>query len=129
MSTEPDVAREREGRNLGLLWLGLAIAPVAWALQLVASDLFVELGCRSLSSLHGWLIAITIVSAVAGAIGLLAAISARGRVGDDHDHANGTSGDRAMFMAMGGILGSSLFLLLILLGGFLPGFFLRSCGS
>jgi hypothetical protein len=128
-SAAPDaVPAAREGERLGALWFGLLGAPAAWAVQLVALDAFVELGCSSggFSSLGALVIVITIGAAIVGAAALWTAWSCR-RTFAGREEA-GATGERASFMATVGLACSGLFLLLILLSGLVPRLFLTTCG-
>ncbi len=101
-----------------LVWFGLLAAPAAWTVQLVVGSEVEETACaaggRQFSiDTSAWHLALTAgpaALALAGtAVAGLAALAVRRGRGD----ARG----RVEFLAIAGVLGSFLFLVLILLGG------------
>jgi len=116
------------------LWFGLLGPPMAWGANLVLGDLIFELGCapgvRTVRgrhqilglSLDAWAYIetafLTAVIIAAGLSALWAWRRVRGR--------RGIAVDRAKALALGGIA-SSLFYVTLLLFGFLPELFLRTC--
>lgn len=134
----PTVAELREeagGRppdtvsHLFALWFSLLGPPIAWAIQLVLSDGFSELGCRAggFSTQALVLIAITVVTAAVSVLaGVLALrnVHALRRDGVERE----TSRQRIEFMAEGGVVSSVLFTLLIVMGGMVPRLILKVCG-
>ncbi len=100
-----------------LLWFGLLGAPLAWTAQLVVGYGVEEANCspagESWSLGQPWQIGIT---ATAAAIALAAGLGAFTVWRDLRRHDHDPSG-RLGFMAAGGLLVSSVFLVLIVLGG------------
>jgi hypothetical protein len=111
------------------LWFAILGAPVAWAVQLALGDMFSELGCEA-GGFSGIRFVLLGISAVATAVGAWALVVAwrshRAMLAVELDD---VPRERATFMALGGILVSVLFLLVIVLGGFAPHLFLEVCGS
>jgi hypothetical protein len=111
------------------LWFAILGAPIAWAIQLALGDMFSELGCEAggFGGLSLVLLGISVLATAVGAWALLVAWrSHRTMMAVELDD---VPRERATFMALGGILVSSLFLLVIVMGGFAPHLFLRVCGS
>jgi hypothetical protein len=111
------------------LWFGILGGAFAWAVQLALGDMFSELGCEAggFGGLSIVLIAITVVAAAVAAWALVVAWRAHAamRAGGRED----IPFERAAFMALAGVLSSSLFLLLIVMGGIVPHLFLETCGA
>lgn len=110
------------------LWFGVLAGPAAWATQLALGDLFSELGCESggfdgLTLVLLLLAVLTVAVAVAALVVALMSLRRVERAGEAAAHA-----ERTRFMAFIGILSSSLFILLIAVGGFVPHLFLGTCG-
>jgi hypothetical protein len=116
--------------QLFALWCSLLGPPAAWAIQLVLSDGFSELGCRAggFSSQPLVLLAITIATAAISVFAGLLALRGLRRVRRT-DGERETPRQRAEFMAEGGIVSSVLFTLLILMGGVVPHLVLQVCGA
>jgi hypothetical protein len=116
------------------LWFGLLGPPLAWAANLILGDMIFELGCsrgvqphRILGlSLDFWALlqtgATAAVSAVAGALAYRAWQRLR------REETETVAVGRARAMAIAGMVSGGLYLLLIGFG-FLPVFFLRTCGT
>lgn len=101
-----------------LLLHGLLAAPVAWAVQLVVGYGLAEAECSPAGVRVGfdsmtWQIVVTALTAAYALSGLAVA----GRLALEEHRRDGDERGRIAFMATGGILVSSIFLLLILLGG------------
>jgi hypothetical protein len=101
-----------------LLWFGLLGAPLAWAGQLVVGYGVEEADCSAGSMRWGiesgtWELALTIATALVGALACAAAVLMLVRVRRREPDLQG----RVEFMAAGGILVSAVFLVLIVLGG------------
>jgi hypothetical protein len=106
------------GRGERLLpWAGLLAAPLAWAFYLVAGYGLEEVDC-SRGSMHwgldgrAWEAAVTIVAASVALAGLAAAAWTRRRAERGSDPRG-----RLGFLSTWGLLGSPLFLLVIVVGG------------
>jgi hypothetical protein len=111
------------------LWFGILGGAVAWAAQLAFGDMFSELGCEAggFGGLSLVLLLISLAAAIVAAWALLVAWRAHAtlRSSERED----IPFERASFMAVAGILSSSLFLLVIVMGGFVPHLFLETCGA
>jgi hypothetical protein len=111
------------------LWFAILGAPIAWAVQLALGDMFSELGCEAggFGGLSLVLLLISLAAAVVAAWALFVAWRAhatlRSNAREDIPF------ERASFMAVAGILSSSLFLMVIVMGGFIPHLFLETCGT
>ncbi|MGH7618540.1 MAG: hypothetical protein ACREPM_15075 [Gemmatimonadaceae bacterium] len=116
------------------LWLGLFLAPVAWAVAWGAGYLVVARSCEGDNGLHftgvagvRWVdLGIAAVMACVGVAGLLTAIGSV-RIAR-RTHAPNVWWGRELFMASAGVIGSSLFLggtLLLLV----PPFVLNVCNQ
>ena len=114
-----------EARELLRLWLGFLAAPVAWALQLQTTYALVPKACddHTLAPLH---VSSAVFLAVAVA-GLWIAWRNWQLVGQGWPSAEeGGSASRARFMAVLGMLSSSLFVLLIV-AQWIPVLFIDPC--
>lgn len=123
-----------ETRQSILLWIGILVPPLAWAVHLVVAGDVAELVClpgaagSGRGSVYGLDIEVFVVLLTA-ALALVALASGaasyscwrRLRASPAY-----TTGSRAQWMARAGILVSALFLLSIVIG-FLPVVFLRDC--
>jgi hypothetical protein len=119
-----------ERRGSWLLWAGVLTGPAAWSLQLVVNYNLEELACASANQDPGRLLGLgvetvvmltNILLAVATLLAGGAALHCR-RVGAKVE----STGDRAAWMAVAGVMSSALFLIIIL-AGFAPPFFLSVC--
>jgi hypothetical protein len=109
-------------RGIALLWLGLFLAPAAWAIDLQVSYAIVWWVC-----LHGrsWILDVVSVSTLLIALGGFFAAWAswrdvRERPVEDRSFA------RARYMALSGVVLSGFFVLLIIATA-IPNFFLGAC--
>jgi hypothetical protein len=101
-----------------LLLHGLLAAPLAWAVQLVVGYGLAEADCSAAGVRFGfdsttWQIVLTALAAAYALSGLAVA----GWLAYEEWRRDGDERGRIAFMATGGILVSTIFLLLILLGG------------
>jgi hypothetical protein len=99
-----------------LQWIGLLAAPLAWAVQLVAgfgaSLAACSAGGRDVS-LVPWELALTAAAAAVAVAGQVAAVAAWRAT----RHADSPPVSRVHFFADAALLGNTLFLVMILLGG------------
>ncbi len=112
-----------------LLWFGVAVAPAAWTAQLVLGSEVEETACaaggRQFSiDTSAWHLALTAGPALLALAGIGVAANAALAVRRGRADARG----RVEFLAIAGILGSFLFLVLILLGG-IAALFLDQCSQ
>jgi hypothetical protein len=113
------------GVGLGALWFGLLAAPLAWSAQLMADYALIAHSCFPATGQRDTLLypsvatIVLVVSALAivtGIAGIVVAARSYGRVGGQHEsdrqqfHDAPIAVGRARFMALTGILASSLFL-------------------
>ena len=111
------------------LWFGILGAPFAWAVQLALGDLFSELGCEA-GGFGGLNLVLLGISLVAAAVAVWAlVVAARAHRTMRLEPLDDVPTERASFMALSGVLSSSLFLLVIVLGGFAPHLFLEVCSA
>ncbi len=122
----------RSPRSLGL-WFGVFGPPAAWAAQVLLGDALYEFGCapgftpRDVLGVPFEVVALlvtAVLAATASAAGFVAAAAWR-RLGREREEA-APSWIRARAMALGGMVSSGLFTLLIAFG-FLPPLILRGC--
>jgi hypothetical protein len=114
-------------RALALAWFGILGPPAAWAAQLLLSDAFAEVGCEAggFSSISLVLVVITVAAlAIAVAAGVVALVGFRRTRSSDDD---GARLERMRFMTLLGCMSSALFVVLIVLGGFVPHLLLSTC--
>jgi hypothetical protein len=112
---------------LALAWFGILGPPAAWAVQLLISDAFAEVGCEAggFSSISLVLVVITVATlAVAVAAGIVAFVRFRQTRARDDGPARL---ERMRFMALLGCMSSGLFIVLIFLGGIVPHLVLSTC--
>jgi hypothetical protein len=113
-----------QGRGLLALWAGLLLPPFAWFLNLQLSYMLVPWACVTGQQfiLHVVTLAMLLLAASGGVI----AWRTWRRVG--HDWPNEAAGvvPRSRFMAVGGLLSSVLFCLVIVAQG-IPSFILSGC--
>ena len=115
----------QSGVGLGALWFGLLAAPLAWSAQLMADYALIAHSCFPSTGQRDTLLypsaaaIVLIVSALAilaGIAGIVVAALSYRRVGGDHAadrtqvHDAPIGVGRARFMALAGILASTLFL-------------------
>jgi hypothetical protein len=124
-----DVAK-REARGSAALWFGVLAGPAAWSLQVLIGYGAEEIACSSGSQteeLAGIGIETLIVAANAAltAITLVALVVSARRFQIDR-RGDPTTGARATWMGLAGVMVSVLFLV-VLLSGFVPMLFLTTC--
>ena len=137
MSAPPLVSEgmERNSVSIGALWFGLLGGPVAWTLQLfvdyplVAHYCFPDAARRiepMIDSLHLLVIVTSAIALLVALLALTTAVRSWRASGASLDNARSDSTDaapplgRVRFMAMGGILASSLTIVgIVLHGGFI----------
>lgn len=115
--------RWSDSRTLRSLWLGLGLAPLAWAVNLQASYSVSALGCTTT-----WLVVMHLVTVAAlSGCGLGAWISWKNwhATGEGPEH-EGTRRGRSRFMAISGLLFSGYFGLAIL-AQWIPTFVIEPC--
>ena len=113
------------GVSLGALWFGLLAAPLAWSAQLmvdyalIAHTCFPATAMRDsplLPSAHGIVLGVSVLAIIVGIAGIAVAARAYARSGGHHEsdrqqfHDAPIATGRARFMALTGMLASSLFL-------------------
>jgi len=113
-----------EPRGIALLWIGGLAGPLAWFLHQQVSYGLATLNCAATATLvlHA-MTAVALLIALAGAG--IAWMSWRRTGGEWPARSDGTVA-RSRFMALGGLLLSALFFLVIVAQG-LPNFFLSPC--
>ena len=110
------------------LLFGLLGAPVGWSVHLLASYLFVTLGCAGvLTAPLTWLIAASVTSGFITALAGISAFRSWKRLRAAHQAGNPPRDDAALLMSRTGFLLSAMFLLGIVLAG-IPPLVLGSCG-
>ena len=129
MAERVQTARDERGwfsspAGIGLLWLGLLAAPVAWALDLTISYAIVKWTCGSQHTfvLH-LMTAMTLLMTAAGAA---ASWSALQRAPDEASDDGPRPIDRGRFMALLGLVSSAVFALAIV-GNQIPRLLLDAC--
>jgi hypothetical protein len=121
-----------ERRESLLLWVGVLTGPAAWSLQLLVNYNLEELACAPANQDPGRLLGLGVETIVAFTNILLAVATLLAGVAALHCRRvnakapAGTTGDRAAWMAVAGVMTSILFLIIIL-AGFAPPFFLSVC--
>jgi hypothetical protein len=130
MTTDTATRRRRPPAGPLALWFGILGAAAAWAAQLSLGDMVAELGCEAGGPSTAIQVALLVISALATVVAAWALVVAwRANVELRDATGEGVPVERASFMALAGVLSSSLFLLLIVLGGFAPHLFLETCGA
>lgn len=125
-----------ETRQSLLLWFGILAAPLAWTAQVVIAPDLSEILCypgaegSGRGELYGiglepFLFTLTAAMTLVAIAGVAVSYSCRRRLSRSED---ATTGRRASWMALAGILVSTLFLIAIVVG-FFPMLFLESCRS
>jgi hypothetical protein len=123
-----------ETRRSLLLWFGVLAAPLAWTAQVIIAPDVAEILCypgaehsgRALVygvALESFLFALTAVVALVGLAGIVVSWRCLRALKSNPD---GTPAHRATWMALAGVLVSSLFTIAIVVG-FIPLFFLNAC--
>lgn len=118
-------ARDAASVGLGALWFGLLAAPLAWSAQLmvdyalIAHACFPDAAMRDvpiLASARTIVLAVSALAILAAVAGIVVATRSYGRAGGHHEsdrqqfHDAPIPEGRARFMALAGVLASSLFL-------------------
>ena len=113
------------GVSLGALWFGLLAAPIAWSDQLMVDYALIAHSCFPatmmrdvplFASARGIVLGVSALAIIVGIAGLVVAVRAYARIGGHHEsdrqqfHNAPVAEGRARFMALMGILASSLFL-------------------
>lgn len=98
-------------RREWLLWIGLLLPPVAWAVQMEALYLTSDYGCAMMNFLWNHVAAAS--GLVLSLIGLAVSWSEWGRLGRASDDEGGTPVSRKRFMTVLGLLTGVLFSVLI----------------
>jgi hypothetical protein len=124
-----DVSK-REGRGSAALWFAVFAGPAAWSLQVLIGYNAEEIACSSGSQTEelagiGIETLITAAHVVLTAI-TLAALIVSVRYVRSYGRADPTTGARATWMALAGVMVSVLFLV-VLVSGFAPMWFLTTC--
>ena len=103
------------GAGILELWVGLLLAPLVWWLHLEINYVLVPFACARHSHLllHG----VTLISLLIAGSGLLVAWRNWEKVGRTWPDSGAGAVSRSRFMAVGGILSSGMFLLVILAQG------------
>jgi hypothetical protein len=116
-------------RRSAALWFGILAGPAAWALQVLIGYGAEEIACSAGSQtsellgigIHPWIVATHILLiAVTLVAGVVSSYCWRGTKPE------ATTGDRARWMALTGLMVSVLFLI-VLAAGFFPSLFLSTC--
>jgi hypothetical protein len=122
-------ATKAEYRGSLSLWTALLAGPLAWITNLVLGSEIPELMCAPGASQD--VLGLSIEAFIVGATALLAGIAVGGGVLAFRcwraSKGDGTTGRRASWMSVAGIMTNVLFLILIL-PGLAPSFFLSQCG-
>jgi hypothetical protein len=115
--------RWSDSRTLRSLWLGLGLAPLAWAVNLQVNYIVAALGCTG----AWWLVMhVTTVAALAAtAVGAWISWRHWHEAGHGPEH-EGTRAGRSRFMALSGLLFSAFFALAIL-AQWIPTFLIEPC--
>jgi hypothetical protein len=124
-----DVSK-REGRGSAALWFAVLAGPAAWSLQVLIGYNAEEIACSAGSQTEkltgiGVETLITAAHIVLTAI-TLAALIVSLRYLRSYGRADSTTGARATWMALAGVMVSVLFLV-VLVSGFAPMWFLTTC--
>ncbi len=113
-----------ELRGIALLWIGVLAGPLAWFLYQQVSYMLATLSCAATATLV--LHAMTAVALLIALAGAGIAWKSWRRTGGEWPARSGGTVARSRFMALGGLLLSALFFLVIVAQG-LPNFFLSPC--
>jgi hypothetical protein len=124
------VVSRREGRGSAALWFGVFAGPAAWSLQVLIGYNAEEIAC-SAGSQSEELVGVDIepllaVVHIALTAVTLAALIVSIRLLRLHSRGDSTTGGRATWMALAGVMVSVLFLV-VLVSGFAPMWFLTTC--
>ena len=120
----PQTTDVSPGRDLPALWSGLLLPPLAWFLHQQLSYTLVLWACATERQFVLHVVTVAMLSLV-GASGFMAWRS-RQRTGRDGADKAGGMLLRRRFMAVGGLLSSGMFFLVILAQG-IPSFLLHAC--
>jgi hypothetical protein len=127
--TESPVAPDMQqyfshGKGLLALWAGLLLPPIAWLLNLQISYMLVPWACSTGRQFALHLVTLAMLL-LAGGGGLIAWRTWQ-RTGRDWPNEAGGVVPRSRFMAVGGLLSSGMFFLVIVAQG-IPSFMLSAC--
>jgi hypothetical protein len=123
-----------ETKGSWLLWFGVLAAPLAWTAQVIVAPDLAEILCYPGAAESGqgnvygltletFLLVFNAALTAVAAAGIVASLRCRRALRSHRDH---TPAQRATWMALAGLLVSTLFLIAIAVG-FIPLFFLESC--
>ncbi len=115
--------RFRQPRGTALLWFGVLVGPIGWAVRLQASYMLVTSACAAGSQLRIHLV--TVVTALFALAGAFVAWRCMRALGEGSTAASGAGG-RSRFMAVGGIVISIWFFVQILVEG-MPALIVGAC--
>jgi heme/copper-type cytochrome/quinol oxidase subunit 2 len=119
-----------ERRESWMLWVGVLTGPAAWSLQLMINYNLEEIACGPAAGTRGevwgigvgtWILAVDVVLAIATLAAVLVAFRCLRTTADDT-----STGNRARWMAVAGVMTSGLFLIVIV-SGLAPPFILDVC--
>ena len=119
-----------ERRGSWLLWVGVLTGPAAWSLQVLINYNLEEIACAPAAQgsrdiwgigVETWVLGVDALLAAATIAAAAAALHCLRSGGDD-----ASTGNRARWMALVGVMTSALFLIVIM-SGFAPPFVLDVC--
>jgi hypothetical protein len=119
-----------ERRGSWLLWIGVLTGPAAWSLQVLINYNLEEIACGPAAQgsrdiwgigVETWVLAVDALLAVSTLAAALVSLRCLRSAGAD-----ASTGGRARWMALVGVMSSVLFLIVIV-SGFAPPFFLDVC--
>lgn len=113
-----------QGRGIALLWLGVLAGPIAWALQLQVNYSLMPWICGGGSMLVVHVV--TVAALLLAAIGAFAAWRSWQHAGRGWPSGAGDVIERTRFMAVWGMVFSTLFFVLIVMQA-IPSFILPPC--
>jgi amino acid permease len=121
---------QREARGSAALWFGVLAGPAAWSIQVLIGYSAEEIACSSGSQTDelagiGIETLIIAVNAALTAITFIALVVSFRRYQHDR-RGDPTTGARATWMGLAGVMVSALFLV-VLVSGFAPMLFLTTC--
>jgi hypothetical protein len=123
LGSQADVTGVALPRTL-MLWTGILAGPIAWAVDLLVRYSLVHWSCGSRQTVVLNLISLTTLLLIVG--GGIVAWRALQRTPADAPTEGGRPVDRSRFMAVGGMLSSSLFAIVVVAGAF-PQWVLDAC--
>jgi hypothetical protein len=134
METASRTEEARGSARSPALWAGLLVPPLAWAVQLVLSDLLFELGCapgvqgRGLFGvgLATWSLLVSVAAVAATAAAGVFTLRAWRRLRGLRSEA--TWAHRAREMSWWGLVSVGIYLTIIVFGAFVP-LILSDCGA